>query len=289
MSESLSIIDASALTDVGRVRKNNEDAVLLLPKTQCYVVSDGMGGGKAGEVASAMMVQEIESVLTRASAVPGEREGLVIRSAYKVNELIRDYAEQHNYSSMGATFVCLLMDSWHPYMATVFHAGDSRVYRVRKRKIEQITEDHTVAAASKVDEGKLAPMFRGVLTNALGTGSDFFIERTAIDVQEDDIYIICSDGLSRMIADSNILNICDTLQNETSETICKELINAALNCGGRDNVSVIVVKVKKLGREYQPTDEESRLESDAQVRNLMDLSDTPPTEVISAFELFRTQ
>lgn len=280
-------IDACALTDVGKVRKNNEDAVLLLPKTQCYVVSDGMGGGKAGEVASAMMVQEIESALMKSSTIPAEREGHVIRSAYKVNELIRDYAERHNYSSMGATFVCLLMDTWHPDMATVFHAGDSRIYRVREGEIEQITEDHTVAAASNVDEGKLAPMFRGVLTNALGTGSEFFLERTAIDVQEEDVFIICSDGLSRMVPDSNILYICDTLRNETSQTVCKELIETALNCGGRDNVSVIVVKIKKIGREYQPTDAESKLESDAQVRNLMDLSDTPPTEVISAFDLFK--
>lgn len=287
MLKSLSEIDAFALTDMGKVRKNNEDAVLLLPKTQCYVVSDGMGGGKAGEVASAMMVQEIESALTKSSMIPAEREGHVIRSAYKVNELIRDYADQRNYSSMGATFVCLLMDTWHSSMATVFHAGDSRIYRVREKDIEQITEDHTVAGTSKVDEGKLAPMFRGVLTNALGTGSEFFLERTAIDVQEDDIYIVCSDGLSRMVSDSSILYICDTLQNETSKTICKELIETALNNGGKDNVSVIVIKVKKLGKEYQPTDEESRLESEAQVRNLMDLSDTPPTEVISASDLFR--
>lgn len=289
MLKLLSEIDAHALTNVGKVRKNNEDAVLLLPKMQCYVVSDGMGGGKAGEVASAMMVQEIETSLAKASAIPAEREGLIIRSAYKVNELIRDYAEKHHYSSMGATFVCLLMDAWHPSMATVFHAGDSRIYRIREKEIEQITEDHTVAAASKVDEGKLAPMFRGVLTNALGTGSEFFLERTAIDVQDEDIYIVCSDGLSRMVPDSNILYICETLKNQSSETVCKELIDTALSCGGRDNVSVIVVKIKRLGREYQPTDEESRLEAEAQVRNLMDLSDTPPTEVVSASELFKKQ
>lgn len=287
MSDFLSKIDAFALTHVGKVRKNNEDAVLLLPKNQCYVVSDGMGGGKAGEVASAMMVQEIENSFSRFPKIPGEREGLVIRSAYKVNELIRDYADEHHYSSMGATFVCLLMDTWRPAMATVFHAGDSRIYRIRERAIELITEDHTVAAASKLDEGKLAPMFRGVLTNALGTGSDFFLERTAIDVQVDDTYIICSDGLSRMIPDSGILHICDSLKSETSEKVCRQLIDCALSCGGRDNVSVIVVKVKEFGREYFPTAAEARQESDAQVRNLMDLSDTPPTEVICASELFK--
>ena len=99
--------------------------------------------------------------------------------------------------------------------------------------------------------------------------------------------MICSDGLSRMVPDSSILYIGDTLQNEASSVICKELIDTALNCGGRDNVSVIVVKVKRFGQEYQPTDEESRLEVEAQVRNLMDLSDTPPTEVISASELLK--
>ena len=287
MPLALSKIDAFALTDVGKVRKNNEDAVLLLPKNQCYVVSDGMGGGKAGEVASAMMVQEIEKALSKSSTIPGEREGAVIRSAYKVNELIRDYAELHHYSSMGATFVCLIMDSWHPALATVFHAGDSRIYRVRENELEQITEDHTVAAASNMDEGKLAPMFRGVLTNALGTGTEFFLERTAIDVQEEDIYIICSDGLSRMVPDPDILYVCKRLHDESSEVICKELISKALECGGRDNVSVIVVKVKRFGSEYQPSEEESRRESDAQVRNLMDLSDTPPTEIINASELFK--
>ena len=287
MLDCLSKIDAFALTDVGKVRKNNEDALLLLPRTQCYVVSDGMGGGKAGEVASAMMVREIENVFAASSAIPAEREGLVIRSAYKVNELIRDYADDHEYASMGATFVCLLMDPWHPSMATVFHAGDSRVYRIREGEIEQLTEDHTVAAASKVDENKLAPRFRGVLTNALGTGSEFFLERNSVDVQEEDTYIICSDGLSRMVTDQNILYICNTLRRESAETVCRELINAALADGGRDNVSVIVAKIVKSGREYQPSDEEAKLEAEAQVRNLMDLSDTPPTEVISAAELFK--
>ncbi|MBO5792932.1 MAG: serine/threonine-protein phosphatase [Lentisphaeria bacterium] len=287
MLDCLSKIEAFALTDMGKIRKNNEDALLLLAESQCYVVSDGMGGGKAGEVASSMMINEIESVFAKPSTIPAEREGMVIRSACKVNELIRAHAEQHNYASMGATFVCLLMDPWHPGMATVFHAGDSRVYRVREEKIELLTEDHTVAAASKVDENQLAPMFRGVLTNALGTGAEFFLERTGVDVQEKDIFIICSDGLSRMIPDSDILYICNALQRESCEMVCSELVKAALDNGGRDNISVIVVRINKAGSEYQPTEEESEIEAEAQVRNLMDLSDTPSTEVLSASELYK--
>ena len=287
MLDCLSKIEAFALTDMGKVRKNNEDAFLLLPRSQCYAVSDGMGGGKAGEVASAMMIKEIENAFTRPAVIPAEREGMIIRSAYKVNELIREYAEQHSYASMGATLVCLLMDPWHPGMATVFHAGDSRVYRVREEQIELLTEDHTVAAASKVDENMLAPMFRGVLTNALGTGAEFFLERTGTDVQENDLFIICSDGLSRMVSDPDILYICNTLQRESCETVCSELVKAALDNGGKDNVSVIVARVNKLGSEYLPTEEETERESETQVRNLMDLSDTPSTEVISASELYK--
>lgn len=277
-------IDSFAATDVGKVRKNNEDALLMMQKTRCYVVSDGMGGGKAGEVASALMVRELEKALIYSPAIPAEREGIVIRSAYKVNLQIKDYAEQHNYSSMGATVVCLLLDPWHPGIGTVFHAGDSRIYRVREEQIEQLTTDHTVATASNMDESKIAPILRGVLTNALGTGGDFYLERTSVDVQEEDIFILCSDGLSRMVTDTELLHITRLYRDESSEILCKSLINAALERGGRDNVSVIVVKILRTGKDYSPTESEAKLEADAQVRNLMDLTDTPPTEVISAVD-----
>ena len=89
MKLELSKIEVFAQTNVGKVRKNNEDALLVIPQAQCFVVSDGMGGGKAGEVASALMVKEIETVFKKAVQIPAEREGLVIRSAYKVNETKR--------------------------------------------------------------------------------------------------------------------------------------------------------------------------------------------------------
>ena len=279
-----SMIEAFAVTDVGRVRKNNEDAVLMVPERLCYAVSDGMGGGKAGEVASAMMIREIEESILQCSGIPAEREGTIIRSAYKVNFQIRDYADQHDYSSMGATMVCLLFDPWHPGTGTVFHAGDSRAYRIRENQIEQLTEDHTIAAASNMTESRIAPMLRGVLTNALGTGNDFFLERTSFDVQDGDAFLLCSDGLTRMVPDSNILQIVSIRGEESCENICSSLLECALDNGGRDNVSIIVVKIRKLGSEYEPSGEEAERESEAQVRNLMDLTDTPPTEVISAID-----
>ena len=273
-------IESFAVTDVGKVRKNNEDAVLAMPHSGCFLVSDGMGGGKAGEVASAMMVNEAEKAFRSAGGemTPGEREGALIRAAYRVNFSIRDFAEAHNYSSMGATVVALVMDPWRHDAASVFHAGDSRAYRIRDDRIEQLMEDHSVAASSNVSESKIAPMFRGVLTNALGTGNEFFLERTVIDVMEEDVFILCSDGLTRMVSDQEILMIFNSIRYESAEVIGKALLQAALERGGRDNTSVIVLRIKKVDESYEPSEEEAERDSNAQMRNLMDLTDTPPTE-----------
>ncbi len=275
-------IDAYAFTHVGKVRKNNEDSILDMKNSGFFAVSDGMGGGNAGEIASQMIVSSLKTAVENSSNIPGEREGNVIRAANQANYQINDFASERRYSSMGATMVCCLLNPWYPSVATVLHAGDSRLYRLRDDALECLTEDHTVAAASKVAENKLAPMFRGVLTNALGTGVEFFLERTIINIQRDDLYILCSDGLSRMVSDQEIQQICVPLINSPCETICKTLIETALDNGGRDNVSAIVFKIKKLWKEYTPDKKESDQEAQAQTQNLMDLSETPQTEIIDA-------
>ncbi|MEG2076170.1 MAG: protein phosphatase 2C domain-containing protein [Victivallaceae bacterium] len=275
-------IESFAVTDMGKVRKNNEDALLAIPNLGCFLISDGMGGGKAGEVASGMMVNEIEKdfAALAGGATPGEREGAFIRAAYRVNFAIKDYAEAHNYSSMGATVVALVLDPWHFDTASIFHAGDSRAYRIRNNQLEQLMVDHSVAASSNLPESKIAPMFRGVLTNALGTGNEFFLERNNIDLQEDDLFLLCSDGLTRMVKDPEIMQLYNSIRNEPVNIIGKVLLQAALERGGRDNVSVIIVRVKKIAAPYTPSEGEVNKESDAQLRNLMDLTDTPPTEVV---------
>ena len=275
-------IDVFALTHVGKVRKNNEDSILEMKNCGFFAVSDGMGGGNAGEIASQMIVSNLKNALENSSGSPGEREGNVIRAANQANYQINDFAAERHYSSMGATLVSCLLNPWYPSVATVLHAGDSRLYRLRDDELDCLTEDHTVATASKVSESKLAPMFRGVLTNALGTGVEFFLERTSINVQRDDLYILCSDGLSRMVTDQEIQQICVPLINAPSKQICQTLIETALDNGGRDNVSVIVLKIKKLWKEYSPSRKEAESEANAQTQNLMDLSETPQTEIIDA-------
>lgn len=277
-----SYVDASCFSHTGKVRKNNEDSFLCMKDFGLFAVSDGMGGGNAGEIASQMIVSHLKSSMETASDIPGEREGDIIRAANQANFLINDFALEHHYSSMGATLVTMLLNPWHPELATVFHAGDSRLYRIRNNHLECLTEDHTVAAVSKVSENKLAPMFRGVLTNALGTGVDFFLERTCIDIQKDDFYILCSDGLSRMVNDQEIQQICIPFTNGSCEVMCTALINAALANGGRDNVTVVVIRIRKLWEEHSPSRDEADKEAGAQIRNLMDLSETPKTEVKNA-------
>ena len=240
-----------------------------------------MGGGKAGEIASALMVNETQKVfsaLTRKNT-PAERDGAFIRTSYRVNYNIKDYADAHQYASMGATVIALILDPWQPGAATVFHAGDSRAYRIREDQIEQLMEDHSVAATHKIDESQLSPTLRGVLTNALGTGNDFFLEKNSIDIREDDLFILCSDGLTRMVRDSEILQICCSHRYDPVKAMSSDLLETALERGGKDNISIIVLKIRKMWPGYEPNEEESERESNARMRNLMDLTDTPPTEM----------
>ena len=271
------MLDAFAVSDIGRRRHNNEDAALAMPRHGCFVISDGMGGGKAGEVASSMMVTLLERELRQAAELPSEQEGAIIRSSYEVNVAIKDYASAHGYSAMGATVVALLFNCWNPSVATVFHAGDSRLYRIRNGEIEQMTEDHTLEASAKGNGKKLPPALAGVLTNALGTGCDFYLSKNTIEVEVGDGFILCSDGLYTMVSDDEILGTYLMNSQEDSEVVCNLLLKQALENGGRDNVSIIVVKVLHAGQKIQPTEEELAQDQAAQLRNLNELADTSPT------------
>lgn len=272
-------LDIFAISDIGCRRKNNEDAVLAVPRRGCVVISDGMGGGKAGEVASTMLIDRVEKLLRQAPKIPGEQETAIIRSSYEVNTEIQDFASAHGYTAMGATVVCLLFNCWNPDSATIFHAGDSRCYRVRNGEIERLTTDHTLAAAAKEKGKELPPNLAGVLTNALGTGCDFFLARTTIEVEVGDCFVLCSDGLYTMVNDDEILSTCLLNSQEDSEVIGRLLLKQALENGGRDNVSIVVVKVLREGIKVTPTQEELAQETQAQLRNLNELADTPPTAV----------
>ena len=259
-------LESFASTSIGCVRENNEDAALMMRKERVFVVADGMGGGDAGEVASSMLITEIERRVQQVRLRPAELESAVIRSVYSVNQQIREHADVHGYECMGTTVACLLFNPWHPAYALAMHAGDSRIYRLRKKgllhhiknnNIEQLTHDHSDKPGSNV------------ITNAVGFGLGFYLESTSVDVQAGDLFIICSDGLSHMVPDREIARICkEGMLNDTTETICMNLVNRALEKGGKDNVTVIVIRVHDFPEDYTPSEQEAEEECEIQLQNI---------------------
>lgn len=270
-------IDVGFVSHPGKIRRNNEDSAVVLSRQGCFAVADGMGGAAAGEIASSMAVKAIEGNLLAGGTSPAARERSVITAAYRVNGEIGNYCLEQGYDSMGSTLSCLLFDPWDPAFCTVFHSGDSRVYRYRGRVLEQLTQDHTLATSVAAQERELPREQQGVLTNVLGISSDFFLERSIWDVRQGDIFLLCSDGLSRMVTDQVLGNILENSGNMACSVVAQLLLAEALSNGGHDNITIILIKVARLGERYEATDAELREEMAIQEQNVDDLSDTLPT------------
>lgn len=239
---SLILVTAVAQTDTGRRRHRNEDSHRMLDSQAVFLVADGMGGHAAGEVASQLAAQIIGDAFTsgRFRADRGDdlpRRALELQRAIQAaNETIfmRSSADAA-LRGMGTTVVvaCFSPTKRRAYIA---HVGDSRCYRVRKRQLAQLTTDHTLAVATGVP-GALGER----LTRALG------IEREVqVDIQLDapepgDVYVLCSDGLSKMIPDEEIRDL--VLAHHDLEQASRALVDAANERGGRDNITVVLIRV----------------------------------------------
>jgi len=242
---------SAGLSDVGRKRTNNEDSFGVYPEAGVFCVADGMGGGDDGEVASAATVKEIEKFVlshyppagvsyASSDYVDGLCNAVNIASTW-----IYARAMGKRLKGCGSTFVGISFDPANPDEATAMHAGDSRLYRIRGRSIQQITKDHSAAELiGAKDDGDINPMFRGMILRAVGIHPDVDIERTPVQVKQGDKFIICSDGLSRMVPDKKILAIAR--EASSPESAVKALIAAANEAGGIDNVTAIMVDVGQL-------------------------------------------
>ena len=246
-------LSAAALTDVGRKRKNNEDAFGAFPAQGVWCVADGMGGGDDGEVASAAVVKSVDACL---SDLPEPAAGRafpatqVVRSVESAVEEASGWifrrARKNGLKGCGSTFVGVVFDATDPRTAVVLHVGDSRLYRLRGRDFRQITKDHSVAEMMGAkDEKDLNPMFRGMILRAVGVESSVEIERTPMSVEEDDVVLVCSDGLTRMVPDRRIAEILRDADVPPEET-ARRLVAAANEAGGVDNVTVEVIRVGAL-------------------------------------------
>lgn len=247
-------LESAELTDMGRRRRNNEDAVLRLSEHGLFCVADGMGGAAAGELASQAAVNALRrgflELPVEAPAYPGlnTRVRLTSHLLDEASRWIRGRAEEMGVSGTGTTAVVLLFDAWHPTQGVCLHAGDSRVYVYRDGRFKQVTRDHSVAAAAGVsDEKSLPAFFRGVVTRAVGLDEHVDLELTPVEVHPGDLFLLCSDGLTKMLTDAAIAKLLKKQLGTTGlDTLVQHLVDAANAAGGEDNVSVVLVRVADI-------------------------------------------
>lgn len=239
-------------TDTGRVREHNEDNVDLRAEVGLVVLADGMGGYNAGEVASEMTTNSIVvGVAQRWTEDMGsdhERARALLQ--YEISVANIDVFERAQTDStcegMGTTVLACL---FHDNTITVGHLGDSRLYRMRSEKLEQLSHDHSVLQ-EQIDLGLLTKAearlstHKNLVTRALGIEPDEQAEINQYPVELDDLYLLCSDGLYDMVEDDDIELTLSVLKGNL-ELCAKELIQAANDAGGCDNISVILVRVLK--------------------------------------------
>jgi len=251
-------ITTVARTDTGRVREHNEDSIGSDPEIGLLVLADGMGGLKAGEVASAMAVDVVTRELTTVLAAidAGEQdeesgyalESLALgRAVVRANEAIFGAAQsQPQCAGMGTTLVVLL---FYDNRLTVAHVGDSRMYRLRAGELDQITLDHSLVQ-ELVNRGFYTPQeareatHKNIVTRALGIGSEVEYDLLEEVALPGDVFLLCSDGLSDMVDDAGIRAILmENLDNlgKAADRLVKE----ANENGGRDNVSVMLARVDR--------------------------------------------
>jgi protein phosphatase len=237
------LLYAAGDSDQGRVRQRNEDSMLVMPERSLFAVADGMGGHRGGEVASSIAIDALQDAFDR-NAFEGrvQADGEVPRRArelaaavHMTNECVRSMAlADRELSDMGTTLVAARF-SPNKQRLYIGHVGDSRCYRLRRGKLRQLTTDHTMAAL-----GMKGPRSND-LFQAIGTSPGVMIDLIVDKPQDDDIYMLCSDGLSKMLSDDRVREVL--LQHEDLETALYSLIEEANDRGGNDNVTVIIVKV----------------------------------------------
>jgi PPM family protein phosphatase len=233
---------AAAESDLGRKRSSNEDAFGYSVEHGVFVVCDGMGGAAAGEIASALAVDELMHLLTGRSAGASTREEGE-RAVTAANQAIFSRAQRnHKLSGMGTTMVLLLTDDRRAWYLNV---GDSRGYRLRQEHLEQITLDHS-HVEEQVRAGRMSPAeaehhpLRNVITRALGTQSEVTPDVFELETEPGDLFLLCSDGLTRELSDPLIESILRL--DLPLDQLCARLVGAANKAGGHDNITCLLVR-----------------------------------------------
>jgi len=243
IKDSFLIWHSASITDPGNVRKINEDANLDLPELGLWVVADGMGGHEAGDVASRMIVEKLQQINE-----PANLNSFVSEAQNKlleVNQKLRGIAvQQFNNGTIGSTVVVLLA---YGKQCAFLWVGDSRIYRLRNNQLEQMTRDHSMVE-EYIEEGRMSRQeaensnISNVLTRAVGVEDELIVDIKIEDIQADDTFLLCTDGLYREVLNEDILKIINCSDNCPEMT--KNLLTHALDNGAKDNVTITVVQIK---------------------------------------------
>ena len=230
------------ITDVGKVRKHNEDSMLNKPEIGLWVVADGMGGHEAGDVASQMIVSSLGKIhegITLDRYIDDIEDRIL-----KVNErLIAKARESEKNVTIGSTVVGMLA---YDELCTFFWAGDSRLYRLRDGSLGQMTTDHSQVEIY-IDQGLISRQqaathpHGNMITRAVGAAEDLYIDFDIQEMQPSDRYMLCSDGLTKHLED---IEFEEMLSEGSVEEACKELTALTLERGAGDNVTTIVIDVE---------------------------------------------
>jgi len=248
------IIQSAGLSDIGKKRKRNEDSLLIDDNLKLYVVADGMGGHRAGEVASNLVVETIHDYMkknhvsidfqnrNKSDDSLSDEANQILSGIQVTNRAVYDLSNKKmNYRGMGSTISLLHFNNNTLVVANV---GDSPIYLIHKRKIELLSVPHTVlaehAAIDPIGAQQLGAKFRHMLTRAVGTEDNVKADVCEIQYYRHDIMVIGSDGLTDLVQPDEILDIVNS--NKT-ENACRKLVILANERGGNDNITVIVIKV----------------------------------------------
>ena len=236
------IVEHAGRTDVGRQRSANEDDFVLAPPF--FAVADGMGGAKAGEVASAMATEGFEGESD--SGEPAETQ--LARILREANRRIYDLAvADESHRGMGTTLTAAKVTGDEISLA---HVGDSRAYRMRDGELEQLTKDHSLVAELE-RSGQITPEAaehhpqRSIITRALGPEPEVEVDTYTVTGREGDLFLICSDGLTSMISDEEIGSILRSA--DSLDAAADALVRAANQSGGKDNITVVLFRVGPNG------------------------------------------
>jgi PPM family protein phosphatase len=249
--------EAAGMSDVGLQREHNEDSFAVVPQHELFIVADGMGGHRAGDVASRLASESITDFFRRTASDDvtwpfhfdselSDDENRLMTAIRIANRQIYEHSvRSRDLRGMGTTVVGALFNAEKATMY-VGHVGDSRAYRIRNGQIEQLTRDHSLlndylSAMPDMPEDQRSELPKNVITRALGMQDNVEVDLVSDGAQLGDIYILCSDGLSGMVTDEDMCQA--VLENPRPDLACRRLVKMANENGGEDNVTAVVVRI----------------------------------------------